>query len=429
MVSNENVIKRVSGAIIIKISSAACNLLLGILLGRLLGASFTGTFYLTITVMSILATISRLGMDHALIKLVAALKHDENLLEIRYINFVSLLTSGLMAMAITVLTYKYASVLATYLFSDESLTYAFQYGALALAPMTLMSIQAFCLQGVEKVNQSLFLINVFWVAGSCIVVAIGTYIFSENYIFVGYSLTFVVSFFVASIWWRRFIGDVSLTYIKGSASKLFRTCLPMLVTNVMSLVLVWCPLLLLGVFSDTLSVGIYGSVGRIAGLLSFGLIAINSVIAPKISSNFVAGNLTALVRIVRNTARASFLLSLPMLLAFLLFPSKVLSLFGGEFTSGATALQILCLGHLFNCYSGSVFYTLNMTREHKLVGIISCISAILLTMFSYILIPLYGIDGAAIAASVTMILHNCLGALAVYKTLGFVIFPTNFRFE
>ena len=60
MVSYESVIKRIGGAIIIKISSAGCNLLLGILLGRLLGASFTGTFYLTITIMSILSTISSL---------------------------------------------------------------------------------------------------------------------------------------------------------------------------------------------------------------------------------------------------------------------------------------------------------------------------------------------------------------------------------
>jgi len=185
----------------------------------------------------------------------------------------------------------------------------------------------------------------------------------------------------------------------------------------------------LGVFSDTSSIGIYGSVGRVAGLLSFVLIATNSVIAPKISRNFVAGNLTDLVRIVRNTARVSLILSLPICLVFLLFPSTVLSLFGSEFTSGATALQILCLGHLFNCYSGSVFYTLNMTSGHKVVGIISFISATLLIALSYILIPLYGINGAAIAASFIMILHNCLGALAVYKMLDFVIFPKNFRFE
>ena len=429
MVSYESVIKRIGGAIIIKISSAGCNLLLGILLGRLLGASFTGTFYLTITIMSILSTISRLGMDHALVKLIASLKHDENFVGIKYINLVSLLISGLMAIAITVLIYEYASVLATYLFSDKSLTYAFQYGALALVPMTLMSIQAFCLQGVEKVNQSLFLINFIWVAGSCVVVAIGTYTFSKNYIFVGYSLTFVVALVVASIWWRQFIGEVSFTYIEGFASRLFRTSLPMLVTNVMSHVMLWCPLLLLGVFSDTSSIGIYGSVGRVAGLLSFVLIATNSVIAPKISRNFVAGNLTDLVRIVRNTARVSLILSLPICLVFLLFPSTVLSLFGSEFTSGATALQILCLGHLFNCYSGSVFYTLNMTSGHKVVGIISFISATLLIALSYILIPLYGINGAAIAASFIMILHNCLGALAVYKMLDFVIFPKNFRFE
>jgi len=426
---NNNLANAITGVLVIKVISALFSLILGLLLGRLLGASLSGVFYLTVTLITILSTLCRLGMDHALVKVIARYKQRQKIVEMKYISSLSLTLGFICSLVFAVIFYNTSSMIAVDLFNDKLLISAFQYASLALIPMTLMSIQMFCLQGVEKTRKSLFLRDGLWVALSSVAVVLAYYSEYDYVVFYGYGLAYLISFVLATLWWRGVVSGAKLKYLKGEASRFISTSMPMLVTNLMTQVMLWGPLIILGIFSTTSDVGIFGLVARIAGLISFILIAINAVIAPRISKLYSIGKIEDLVKMIRNSARVNLLVTFPFATFFIIFPELILAFFGEEFKAGKNSMQLLCFAHLLNCFSGSVFFTLSMTKEHKAVSAISSVSVISLIVFSFFLIPPFGLVGAAIAASFVMLSHNLLGVITVYKKLGFNIIPTSFKFE
>lgn len=170
--------------------------------------------------------------------------------------------------------------------------------------------------------------------------------------------------------------------------------------------------------------GIFTIAQRGAGLISFILVAVNMPLAPTVASLYARGDKERLQRVITKSARIILLSALPIALGLIFFGRWVLLIFGREFTTGSTALAILSLGHLANAGMGSVGLLLNMTGYErdtaKGIGIAALVNIIL----NVILIPLWRIEGAAVANAVSMVTWNVLLAVWVYKRLG--IYSTAF---
>ena len=67
-------------------------------------------------------------------------------------------------------------------------------------------------------------------------------------------------------------------------------------------------------------------------MLSYmGLMAVNSIAAPKFSEIHSSGDIDALKRIVQQSTKTIFWVSAPVLFVLIFFPSSILSMFGDEF--------------------------------------------------------------------------------------------------
>ena len=106
--------------------------------------------------------------------------------------------------------------------------------------------------------------------------------------------------------------------------------------------------------------------------------------------------------------------SFPLVIVFFMFPDFLLGLFGEEFKVGVTAFIFLSCGRLISSFSGSVGNILQMTGNQNIYAIILLIGAILNVVLNLILIPLYGINGAAIASMSSLIVWN-LSFLLLYN--------------
>jgi len=142
------------------------------------------------------------------------------------------------------------------------------------------------------------------------------------------------------------------------------------------------------------------------------------LIKSKLSELHYPHNLEDLKKIIRFSAKMIFFSSALILIAYFLFSHQILSLFGKEFIKGTSALIILSAGQFINSASGSVGYFLVMTGYERdtVVGI--GLSAALNVALNALLIPRWGIEGAAVATSSSMVLWNLLLAIRVYKRLG-----------
>jgi O-antigen/teichoic acid export membrane protein len=197
----------------------------------------------------------------------------------------------------------------------------------------------------------------------------------------------------------------------------FSSALALVLTGSMFIINSNTDIIMLGILADMESAGIYKVATRGAELVAFVLVVTNTPLAPIISKLYAAKEFTRLQKGITKSTRAAFALSILIAVPLILASVWFMALFGDEFVAGATALQILCVGQLFNVLAGSVGFILIMTgHEHKAAMSIF-VAAILNIILNAILIPLWGIEGAATATALSTITWNTLMIYFVVDTL------------
>jgi O-antigen/teichoic acid export membrane protein len=176
--------------------------------------------------------------------------------------------------------------------------------------------------------------------------------------------------------------------------------------------------LMLGFMSTADNVGIYRIASRVASLVIFALIAVGASLAPRISALYARDDHTELQSLAFKGALATSVIGLPIALVLIFFGDWVLLLFGRDFQAGAVALSVLSIGQLINTFVGIVAVMLSMTGHEQKLAKIFAIAALLNVLMNAVLIPLYGVVGAASATAVSGILLNLGLALMAYKVLG-----------
>lgn len=158
----------------------------------------------------------------------------------------------------------------------------------------------------------------------------------------------------------------------------------------------------------------YGIAVKLTFLISIVLTSINTIIAPDIAKYYYQKDFNKLKEIVFKSSKLNFILTIPLLLLLLFFPKTILSFFGENYTNARIALIILSCGHIINSFCGSVGLYLNMTGRQKEIMFLLFVSLIINIVLNFILIPKYGINGAAISSSISLIFWNITGLLFIY---------------
>jgi O-antigen/teichoic acid export membrane protein len=151
------------------------------------------------------------------------------------------------------------------------------------------------------------------------------------------------------------------------------------------------------------------------------LVALNTTVQPKITQLYTQKKLDEVQRIAYKSSKLIFLLSVPVFIILLFFSKYVMWLYGLEFMKGAICLSILTIGQVFNTFCGPVAQLLNATGYHKQFRNISLLGAVLNIAMNLILVPKFGIEGAAIANAISMVLWNIIGTVYIKRTFGFYI--------
>lgn len=176
--------------------------------------------------------------------------------------------------------------------------------------------------------------------------------------------------------------------------------------------------IMLGMLSEIEHVGIYSAASRVADVVVFGLVSANAIAAPMIARLHSTGRHEELQKIVQLAAKGIFLLTLPIALILLIFGHQILGLFGQEFSDGYPVLVILVCGQLVNALAGPVGYLMTMTGHQNHAARIVSISALMNLTLNVLLIPLWGMLGAAVANALSTATWNILMLRFVKKELS-----------
>ena len=375
------------------------------------GPEVNGMLALSISVFIIGSLIPRWGFDINLVKIFAAKPVSEaKSLYIKALRFSTLVSVG-----IAVLGFLFASSLTELLnISDKRYLLC---GLIAVPLWTLINLNAGVLRGFKNIKLFSFLTT-----SGRYILAIAA--FSLIYFVFGFedshwpvvahtialALLCGLSFFsvhkhlkdtpmVLNVDWKTFIKDSS----------------PMMITLGFMLFLNWTDTVLLSIFKGTGEAGIFNVCFLLASFIGFSLHALNSILAPKIAKLFMAEELDSINRLVGftfvlNLAWASFIFIL-----LLLFRRPILDFFGPEFSVGEMALMVLAVGQFFNAVCGPVGVVLQMTGKQKLFRNLVFWAFLCNLILSLILVPIYGLKGAAISCAAGMSIWNIVGVYLVWK--------------
>ena len=144
------------------------------------------------------------------------------------------------------------------------------------------------------------------------------------------------------------------------------------------------------------------------------LSAFNMIFAPTISKLYGRNEKETLEKLFKTVTKWVFTLSFAVFLAIVLFAKPILSIFGQGFVIGAFALLILSFARLIDAGVGSVGYIIMMTGRPKINLFNSSLLCIITVIMNLLLIPKYGIIGAAIGTAFSIAIINILRLLEVY---------------
>jgi O-antigen/teichoic acid export membrane protein len=225
--------------------------------------------------------------------------------------------------------------------------------------------------------------------------------------------------FGAWMLWRATPASVRVARPQYEARAWWRSALPLAFIDGMNLINHQASTLILGFFVPDAEIGIYRVAAQISVSASFGLQAVNLVVAPHFTALYAKGDRARLQRLVTASARVIGAINVGITLAYVLLGRLFLELiFGPAYLGAYTPLLILLVGQAVNSATGSVGMLLNMTWHERDTAKGLAVSAILNVALNLLLVPLLGIVGAAVATAGALITWNVLLWRAVRRRLG-----------
>lgn len=410
-------------AFFLKISAAGLSFGLNVVLARTLGAKSSGAFFLVYTIIIIISSIGRIGMENALVRFIASNISANNPKKVLGVYRKAILYSLFTATILSVILYFLAPVISQVVFSKPELTRPLMIMAFAIVPLSLLTLHSNALQGMKKIASSISVLSIFVPFFTCLSAIIFVPRYGLDAVTMGYVLSAAITLIIGWVFWQRAIKPFKTYNAEFESKELLHSSMPLFTIVIMNLIITWSPMLFLGVWESSENIGIYSAASRTSMLTSFVLVAVNSIAAPKFASLYQKKDMKTLSTVAINSTKIMVLFASPVLLTFILIPEFILSLFGEQFVQGATVLRILAFGQFINVSTGSVGYLLLMSGHERLMRNNLFFSSMLGIALNILLIPRYGIIGGAVASAIILSTQNLIAMGIVWKKLGFRTIP------
>jgi O-antigen/teichoic acid export membrane protein len=169
-------------------------------------------------------------------------------------------------------------------------------------------------------------------------------------------------------------------------------------------------ILMLGMLTTQDQVGIYRVAVQVASILSVVLFTIAMVISPQIARLHASQSWNQIRRILVYSHRTGLLAMLPLALLVVIFSADFLALvFGEPYRSASGSLNILALGTVPYAAVGFAGIALSMLGKAKIAAVLTFSTVLLNIGLNLVLIPRFGLEGAAIATVVSRFVVDVRG--------------------
>jgi O-antigen/teichoic acid export membrane protein len=393
-----------------------------IYIARMLGANALGLFALGMTIVSFLGNFNVLGLPGAAVRFVALYSASNRVRELRTLLWNGswiLLTTNLIFAALLIGAGPWIAIRVYH--SAELVRYLPLFAPIMiLSAMTLFFGNV--LAGYREVGRRTMITSF---VGGPITMAVSVLLITMGGGLDGYltaqivGATVVVVLLVSAVWQFTPVAAKSPdTKNLWIGPELWSFASVMLGLGVMRFLIGQTDRIALGIYRGAHDVGVYAVAASLVAYEAIILQSVNQIFAPVIADIHARGEHAVLGRLFQTLTKWMLGLTLPLATVMIVYARPIMHLFGHDFDAGWPILIIGTCGQLVNCGVGSVGNLLIMSGNERRLMRVQIAMAVVMTIGSAALVPLWGIYGAAVAAAITNVGMNAFNLLEVRKALG-----------
>jgi len=383
-----------------------------IVLARYLGPTDLGLFSMCLTIGSIITLVAGFGLESAVIKYVAEYKEDKNKLsQLVSSAFLTMIIFGVLSGAILfILSDTLAGI-----FNMPSLSLLLKIFCIAFPFTLIFSIILGLFNGLREMNYHSYA-NISRASLAftfiLILILIG---FGVRGAVLGYVLAEIAIACIFFAFIKKYFRFTTLDY-KQNIRILTSFGSRILGENVANTVSYEADTLLIGYFLTATDVGYYAIAVALSRFFWLVPNAIQHVTYPATSEYWSTNNHSALQKMIDKSMKYTACILFPIGLGVGFFARDIITLiFGGEFIFAVLPLRILIIGTVILGIAKSIGGFLAGIGKPGLSLKINSTSAIINVTLNVLLIPLFGISGAALATMTSFIVLTILTIYLIVK--------------
>lgn len=390
-----------------------------ILIARHLGAAEYGLFALGFSLFTVPFVISQLGIPNGINRYVAKYRGAGDDARVRGTYLGGIRITLPLAVAAAAAIIVLAPFLSTTVFNEPRLTPILRLFAAAVPLKVFLINTTSVFQAFKRMDYYAY---IDLILQSAVVFGIGVPLVLLGYGVFGAVAAWVLSFLAAGIAATYLLETRVFPMLTGAVQpvyeyrELLHYSWPLLLSGVIGMIMGQVDTLMVGFFKEATDVGLYDAAFTTAQVLPVVGMSIGMITFPMLSERLERGE--PITGIINTAFRWAVAFTLPAALLFVLFADSIITfLFGHEFTGGATVLGLIAVAMLIRSVSLPVTKLLNAHDRTRLIMWNNVIGAGLNVPLNLVLIPTYGIFGAAIATTIASVTGNVLGFVEVVYLL------------
>lgn len=389
---------------------------IAILVIRLLGVTNYGYYVLGLSIIEISSIFALFGMHYGVFRFVPIYRGEENKEKIKGVILFALKWTFIISVFISIIVYFCSSAISNHFYKKPALEVFIKILVFGLPFIAMTQVCINVIKGFNVIKYKVIIEDIVRYSSRILLLLFCMLFGLKVYGVLAVNLaTNIMSFVLGLIFVFKTFPELSNSDLKPEIDErpFLMFSIPLFLTGFMNIVLNKIDILMISYFMDADKVGIYNVAHRIAVLVFFVSSSIFAVFTPTLAEFLGKGQIDRIREYYKKTTRWALLVTAPIFSLVILLSEELLSMFGSEFEVGKQPLIILAASYLINSVLGFAGQILTVSGRSKLILANSLGAGILNIILNLLLIPRYGIQGAAVATGFSIFIANVARAVEI----------------
>lgn len=376
-----------------------------VIMARYLGPGEYGLFSLAISVFGVVAIFVMLGLPVGIVRFVSEAREDNE--KVRSIVKTSVITVVFISIIVSIVMFYLSDFMFLRFFGTQRVSPLFHILLISLPFSALAIILESVAVAYQKISYRMYaeeivknivrilLMTLFFYLGYDVIASV-----------IGYTAGVVASAFAAFYFIHKKLVNMrgKWSYDRKVARNIISYSWPLALSTFLLSIVIQLDTIMMGHFLSERDVGLYNAALPTAQIVIMVPAAIGSLLLSTMTTLYTSGKIKETESIYKSVTKWLFAFTIPITLLLVIFSREIiLAFFGVNYIDGSLSLRILAVGIMVS----GVFYPsndiINMLKKTKIQLYAAAASLFITVSLNYMLIPKFGLSGAATATSLSLI--------------------------